>query len=129
MAHVLALLMAAVSFLMNRQMLKHIGPEVILTYGPLLEEVVKSLPAYYLGVNLMAVHFTFGMIEGLWDWVSNSRQCLWATIGSIVGHSLFGFLTTLGLYLTGSIWPGLASGLAAHWVWNVMVIRALSHRE
>jgi hypothetical protein len=122
MAYVLALLMAVVSFLLNRQLLQRIGSDVVLTYGPALEETVKSLPAYYLGADILVVHVTFGVIEGCWDWVHDRR--LWATIGSIVGHGAFGLLTILGLYLTNSIWPGLAAGLAAHLAWNVMIIRA-----
>jgi hypothetical protein len=124
MAYVLALLMAAVSFLLNRQLLKRIGSDVVVSYGPALEEMVKSLPAYYLGADILAVHITFGVIEGCWDWANDGRGRLWAAIGSILGHGVFGLLTILGLYLTNSIWPGLAIGLAAHLAWNIIIIRA-----
>jgi len=46
MAYVLAVLMAALSFLLNRAALKYAGAMAVVTWGPALEEAAKTVAAF-----------------------------------------------------------------------------------
>jgi hypothetical protein len=123
MAYFIACLMAVLSFLLNRLLLRYIGIGVVISYSPVLEEAAKTLLAHYLGADILVTHITFGIVEAAYDWWQNEQSGTRAAWLSIGGHSLFGLLTVGGLYLTGSIWLGLAGGVLAHIIWNVTMIR------
>ncbi|HMM22213.1 MAG TPA: hypothetical protein PKA10_15950 [Selenomonadales bacterium] len=123
MAYVIALLMAALSFLLNRAALRYIGVTAVITYGPVLEELAKTVLAFYLGADILLTHVTFGVIEGVYDWATASNRRLAAAALSILGHSLFGALTTATLAFSGSVLAAVIVGSLVHLVWNVTVIR------
>lgn len=123
MGYLIGCLVAALSFLLNRTLVRRIGPAAIISYGPLLEESTKTLPAFLLGADILAVHITFGLAEAAYDWYQNARSGSKAALFSVAGHSLFGSATVFILALSGSIWLALAAGVVAHLVWNVSVIR------
>lgn len=122
MAYIIACLMASLSFLLNRLLLKYIGNVTVVSISPVIEETAKTLLAYYLDADILLTHVTFGVLEGIYDWYGG-RYGGKAALFSIVGHSLFGLLTVGGLYFTGSIWLSLCMGVAVHLTWNVTVIR------
>ncbi|QJW47461.1 hypothetical protein HA075_17775 [bacterium BFN5] len=123
MGYVIGCLVAALSFLLNRMLIKQIGLQTMITASPALEEGTKTLLAFFLGADVLAAHVTFGVVEACYDWYQNGRSGLKAALFSIGGHSLFGAVTILLLAVSDSIWLALATGILAHVIWNVTVIR------
>ncbi|VBB06373.1 Hypothetical protein LUCI_1604 [Lucifera butyrica] len=126
MAYIIACLMASLSFLINKVLLRYLGMSVIISLSPAVEEGAKTLLAYYLGADVLATHILFGLLEAGYDWIQNRHGGLPAALLSIGGHTLFGLLTVEAAVLTGSIWLGMAVALIAHLAWNVTVIRISS---
>lgn len=127
MDYIIALLMAGLSFLLNRLFLRYLGSVSIISTGPVVEEAAKTLFAYYLGANLIMVHTIFGVIEAGYDWKQRStRGAVAASLLSIAGHSLFGAGSAGVLILTDSLWLGLAAGIALHLAYNVAIVRLFS---
>jgi hypothetical protein len=114
--------MASGSFLLNRILLKHLGPCVIISYGPIVEEIAKTLLAYWLGADIILTHISFGVLEGVYDWLESRQGGFKPAVMSIVGHTLFGIVTLVALTVSASIWIGLASGVLFHIVYNVIVV-------
>lgn len=123
MAYVLAVLMAALSFLLNRATLKYVGVQAVITWGPALEETAKTLPAFYLGADVLLTHVLFGVIEGGYDWRTSPRHGPAAALLSVAGHGLFGAVTMGVIHLTGSLVLALGAGTATHIAWNAALIR------
>lgn len=124
MAYVIACLMSGVSFLLNRTLLKYFGNITVISLSPAVEEMSKTLFAFYLNADIAATHITFGFLEAVYDWYNGSKKGNGkAAALSIAGHSLFGVFTLVALKLTGSIWPALGAGLVSHLAWNVVIIR------
>lgn len=128
MGYVLGCLMAGLSFLCNKLLLRLTGVQTVLYYSPVVEEAVKTLPAYYLGADILAVHSVFGFLEGLYDFSTSKERRTVSLLLSVVGHSLFGLITVLGRYFTGQIWLGLVGGVFTHIIWNITAIRLLSKK-
>jgi drug/metabolite transporter (DMT)-like permease len=128
---VLAVVLAGVSFVINRLLLCIIGSQAIISYGPVMEEVIKTLPGYYLGVNIIGIHVVFGMLEGLYDWYqcTGKWKAMLAAFFSVFGHSLFAVVTVEIFHLLGNIWLALAGGILAHLLWNAGMIRVNDRRR
>lgn len=127
MAYVIACLMASLSFLLNRVLLKQLGNITIITLSPLVEESAKTLLAFYLGADILVTHIVFGVLEAVYDW-QNTRYKLQAGLLSIIGHGLFGGITVGILALCGNIWLGLAGGTGLHLLWNFIIVQAVLRR-
>lgn len=125
MGYVLGCLMAGVVFLFNKLLLKLIGIKTLFFYSPVAEEVFKTLPAYYLGADLLLTHNVFGLIEGIYDAVTSENSKFVPMLLSVLGHSFFGSVTVLGRYFTGEIWLGLIGGVFVHVIWNITAIRLM----
>lgn len=125
MAYVIGCLMAGLSFLLNKALLKYVGLKAVISYSPVVEEITKSLCSYYLAADILVTHVVFGVLEAGYDWynVPNRQRGVYAAIVSIVGHSLFGVITLIGLYMSGSIWVAIAGASCVHVVWNITLIR------
>lgn len=123
MAYVIACLMAGLSFLFNRALLKYIGTVTVISMSPVIEELLKTLPAYYLSADIFATHATFGLLEAVYDWRTGRKEGGKAAVLSITGHSLFGAFTLMTLKLTGDIRLATGAGVAAHLAWNTLIIR------
>ncbi|MPN37044.1 hypothetical protein SDC9_184560 [bioreactor metagenome] len=95
--------------------------------SPVVEEGAKTLLSFYLGADIIATHFAFGVLEAVYDW-QDAEFKIKAAVCSIIGHSLFGLLTGGILYLSASVWLGLAGGVVAHLAWNFTVIQVSSRR-
>lgn len=129
MAYIIAVLMAGLSFVLNRFLLRHLGKVTIISAGPVVEESAKTLFAYYLGADIFTVHMAFGVIEAGYDWYWRSNNELAAPILSIIGHSLFGAITASIIFLVGSLWLGLAAGIIIHLSYNLAVVRLLADKN
>lgn len=123
MAYVIACLMAALSFLLNRLALRYIGLDVVITCSPVLEELAKTLLAYYLGADILLTHVVFGGLEAVYDWHTSESHGAAAAMLSIVGHAFFGLVTVGVLSLTASLPAAQGAGIVVHLAWNVTIIR------
>ncbi|MDR3589693.1 MAG: hypothetical protein P4N41_08550 [Negativicutes bacterium] len=123
MAYILAGLMAALSFLLNRVALRYVGLKAVITCGPVLEEAVKSWPAFYLGADILLTHAGFGAIEAVYDWYTSQKHGSAAAALSIFGHGLFGLVTVGTLSLTNQFPLALGAAIVTHLAWNVVMIR------
>jgi hypothetical protein len=125
MAYVIGCLMAGLSFLLNKLLLKCIGIKVIVTYSPILEEVTKTLCPYYFGADILVTHMIFGILEAAYDWFRSrsGRRGTIAALLSMIGHSLFGVVTISIFSLSGSVFVGVFVGICTHLIWNVAFIR------
>ncbi|EIW19526.1 MULTISPECIES: hypothetical protein [Pelosinus] len=130
MAYVIGCLMAALSFLLNKILLKYVGMKAVISYSPVVEEVTKSLCSYYLAADIIVTHVVFGMLEAGYDWynTADGQRGKWAALFSIIGHSLFGCLTFLALYISSSIWIAILVASCVHVMWNVTLIRLSSQK-
>lgn len=128
-AYLIGMLTASFSFLANRALLKYIGPEVIITYSPMLEEASKTLLSFFLAADIIAAHLTFGLLEAIYDWHNSPQNRFLAAAASLLGHGAFGMVTIVLLFLSGSIWVGLAGGTIAHLFWNRTVISCSENRS
>jgi len=128
MAYVIGCLMAGLSFLLNKLLLKYIGIKVVISYSPVVEELTKTLCSYYLAADILVTHIIFGVLEAGYDWLNrqNERRGTVAAVLSIVGHTLFGGITIFVFNLSSSIFIGMIVGIGVHLVWNVTLIR-MSH--
>jgi len=125
MAYMIGCLMAGLSFLLNRLLLKYIGIKVVISYSPVVEELTKTLCSYYLAADILVTHFTFGVLEAGYDWFNrqNRQRGTVAALLSIVGHTLFGGITVFVFNLSNSIFIGIGVGISVHLIWNVILIR------
>jgi len=125
MAYVIGCLMAGLSFLLNRFLLKYIGIKVVISYSPVVEELTKTLCSYYLAADILVTHIIFGVLEAGYDWFNRQNgQCgTIAAVLSILGHTLFGGITVFIFNLSNSIYIGMIVGIGVHLVWNVTLIR------
>lgn len=123
MAYIIACLMAAFSFLANKALLRYIGPQVISSWGPIIEEGAKTLLAWYLNADILVTHIVFGVLEGAYDWLTGGRYRTQAALMSVACHMVFGAITVTGLRVAGSIWIAVGGAVIAHAIWNQAVMR------
>lgn len=120
MAYVLAVLTSTLAFVLNKFLLARIGPLVVVTWGPVMEEAVKTLPAYSLGADVLLTHVLFGLIEAGYDALT-ARHGWLAAVASLAGHSVFGAITVLLTAGVGVV-AGLAAAMLAHLAWNRVAV-------
>ena len=118
MAYVAACLIAPLCFLVNKGLLKYLGPRVVYTWGPAVEETAKTLLPWLVGGDILVTHMTFGLLEGVYDCFTANVHPGRAAVGSLAGHTLFGFITSALLWQTGLLVPALAAAIAIHMLWN-----------
>ncbi|MEG6586196.1 hypothetical protein [Dendrosporobacter sp. 1207_IL3150] len=126
MGYVIGCLVASLSFLLNRILIRRVGIQTVISYSPILEEVTKTTLAFYLGADILAAHITFGFVEAGYDYYHNRYNGLKAALFSIAGHSLFGAMTIFILAISSSFLLALAAGIISHLIWNVTVVRIYS---
>lgn len=129
MAYVIAGLMAGLSFLLNKTLLKLVGIKTVITYSPVIEESAKTLPAFYLGADVLATHILFGLIEAVYDAMAGGENRYRAAGCSLAGHALFGALTVTFLFLSQNVWLALLGGMTAHLLWNVAMLRRAQQKR
>ncbi|MHB1420242.1 MAG: hypothetical protein ACYCX4_11775 [Bacillota bacterium] len=129
MIFLIAGLMAALgSWMINRNLINWEGNKVIISLIPLVEEVFKTVTAVSLGTSILLTHLVFGAAEGLYD-LRMRGGGVPAALVSLVGHTLFGYLTTIGSNLMGNLPGGLLLGTGAHLFWNMMVYKLSARNE
>ncbi|SMB89468.1 hypothetical protein SAMN00808754_0159 [Thermanaeromonas toyohensis ToBE] len=87
-------------------------------WGPLWEEGLKTGLALAWGGSLFFAHFTFGLIEGAWEWSWGRKGAAWAAIG---GHTLFGLAAVLAWWASNSPFWAWGAGALLHIGWNLFL--------
>lgn len=116
------------AFFANRIALKVFGSPVMVVLAPLVEEVAKTASALLWQTGLLETHLFFGVVEACYDIWGGGKRVV-APLLSLGGHGFFGYITYLGLSLTGSFLWGLAAGVLLHSVWNGVVIKIVEGRQ
>jgi hypothetical protein len=112
------------AYLVNKGMLKILRENAVLLSAPVVEELLKTIPAYFLNRPVFHVHLLFGLGEGMYDFFTGKRESgKWAALVSVLSHSLFGALTLLILTYTGQVLLALAGAILAHCIWNYTIMR------
>lgn len=122
LALIIACLAAGLSFILNKALLKLVGLQSIITISPVVEELSKTMFAYFLAADILVTHLTFGVIEASYDWMKSRGKGVTAAILSIIGHGLFGAVT-LFTAQQAEIYMGLAAGIIMHLIWNAVMLR------
>jgi len=92
---------------------------------PVAEEILKTLIAIIFGASIFYAHFSFGVIEAIWDMKVNTKGFRPA-IFSLLTHSIFGFITIYIFWLTGFLIFGIIISIITHIIWNSYIIRRSS---
>jgi len=122
----LALEALFLSWLINKFLLERIGEYAIYLGAPVIEEFLKSIPAYLLDRPILPVHFWFGIGEALYDICTGRGDRVsgrFAALASIISHSLFGGAAYLLMEWTASIAAALIVSVILHMGWNYGVMR------
>lgn len=117
---------ALISYIFNKLVLKKIGNIGIIIVVPFIEESSKTIFAIILKTGIIAVHFVFGIIEGIYDIINSSKSIgKWAALVSLISHGVFGaatyFITKAGI----SVYWGIAFAWLLHSGWNWYITKYL----
>ncbi|KUK81330.1 MAG: putative membrane protein [Pelotomaculum thermopropionicum] len=122
----LGLAAAALAWQLNKTAVFWV-PRGRVVLAPLAEESAKTLPAVILGADIFLTHLFFGVVEGIWEFISVSRGGIYAALAAVGGHSIFGALTFLVFMQAGTA-PALVAGYLAHAAWNGAVLKFFAPR-
>lgn len=117
-----SLLAAVLALLFNPYFVKLWGDRAIAVIVPIAEELLKTLIAVILSASIFYTHFSFGVIEAIWDMRVNTKG-FQAAIFSLLTHSLFGFITLYTYNLTGFLLWGIILSIIIHIIWNSYILR------
>jgi hypothetical protein len=113
------LLVATMSFFINKYLVAKLGNWAIIYLIPLCEELLKTGAYYFIGGNLVIIHLIFGIVEAKFD-ILNSKG---AAALAIVTHSVFGGLTFYCLILTKNLVLAILITILIHLFWNYLMGR------
>jgi hypothetical protein len=126
-AFMLAGFMAALfSFFINKLALKSYGKMAVVALVPLLEEVIKSMTAFFTEAPLLLTHGVFGLVEAVHDVYGHKGQSFLPFFLSLGGHLVFGAITRFIYVSTGVLGYGILVAAAVHGIWNLSIITILS---
>lgn len=119
------ILAALIAYSFNRLVFKLEGKKSIVFLVPFIEEVSKSIMAYFIRANLIGVHIIFGIIEAIYDFIhtNSERAAPIAAIISIISHSIFGLMTYYLYLWTGCLLLSIVVIAVIHSLWNYFVTR------
>lgn len=121
-------LSAVVSWVFNKATLSISDTKAIIYLVPFTEEVTKSSLAIIIGAPLVLSHLFFGMIEAVFDQFNNKNGFL-AGMVSILGHTLFGYITYIVFVYKESYLFGIFAGYLLHMLWNLFVMEIIVARK
>lgn len=113
---------ALLAYSANKWLVPRFSRYGVVLLGPAVEEAAKTLLALSLGAWLPGVHLGFGLIEGVWEWLSG-RGGRRAALVAVLTHGALGGLTWYVLGRTGSVWPAVCAAWLVHAAWNALVLR------
>lgn len=119
---VAGVLAAAIAYILNRIVIARAGNKGIVSLIPIVEEVLKSLGAVYLGGSLVTTHFVFGAVEACYEiFGAQSFKEILGGFSSLATHGAMGLVTFGVLVLTDSLWLGIGAASVLHSLWNRMI--------
>jgi hypothetical protein len=121
-------LAAGIAYLINRQVVRQLGPGAIGSVIPVVEEVLKTGLAIILGASILGAHLIFGVIEGAYDLITGGEHRAWAGVISVVSHFIFG-LVTLTVSTNLGVLPAVAISITIHAGWNIIIIKLAGNRQ
>ncbi|NMA01114.1 MAG: hypothetical protein GX923_00940 [Clostridia bacterium] len=107
---------------LNCLLVKRWGDRAVSVLVPVVEEVLKTLLAFSFNSLIILSHFTFGIIEAIWDIKTCERGLKPGLIG-IITHIGFGLITILVWELTGFLSLAILASILAHITWNSIIIK------
>ncbi|KJS85668.1 MAG: hypothetical protein JM58_07995 [Peptococcaceae bacterium BICA1-8] len=119
------LLAAFVAWIFNRYVVNRWGDLAVAYIVPIAEEILKTFIAIILGASIFYAHFSFGVIEAIWDMKANTKGFRPAIL-SLLTHSFFGLITIYTFQLTGLLILGIIISTTTHIIWNSYIIRRSS---
>jgi hypothetical protein len=115
-------LAALAAWFVNRWMVDRWGDPAVAVTVPILEEILKTSAAILLGTSIYYAHFSFGLVEAIWDMKANNNGFRPAVF-SLVTHSIFGLITIIVYRLSGFLTLGITFSIIVHILWNSYIIR------
>jgi len=123
MTEILAGLIAAfAAWIFNRYAVNSWGDLAIAYIVPVAEEIFKTFIAIIFGASIFYTHFSFGVIEAVWDMKVNIKGFRPAVF-DLLTHSIFGLITIYSFRFTGSLIFGILFSTITHIAWNSYIIR------
>lgn len=120
----IAIIALALSYVINRVMLKLLRENAVIFGAPVFEELLKTIPAYFTNRSVFHVHLLFGIGEALYDLFSSNKESgKWVALISVISHSLFGAIAYWVLLKTNMILLAVASAILVHFAWNFTIMR------
>ncbi len=93
---------------------------------PLLEEIIKTTIALAIKGGIIGSHLVFGLIEGLYDIFTSSKEIgKEAAMASIISHSFFGIVTQVTYVKTQKLIMGIMIAWIFHSTWNWYIVKKL----
>ncbi|MGI6113709.1 MAG: hypothetical protein ACOYEJ_06260 [Mahellales bacterium] len=117
---------AALCYFINKAAIKAAGNNAIVCIVPFIEEGLKTFVTLGLGGIVLLTHISFGIIEGIYDYFNSDKKInLTASVISVVSHSIFGAITTLGFVLFKNWHVGMIAASLSHVLWNWAVLKKM----
>lgn len=115
-------LAAAAAYFLNRIIITEAGNKGIVSLIPIVEEVLKSLAAVYLGGALVTAHLIFGAIEACYEILgAKGLKGVMGGFSSLAAHGALGLITSGVFLLTNSLWLGIGAASVLHSLWNRLI--------
>ncbi len=112
----------------NRAAVRGWGRPAIVLMVPLIEEGLKTGLGLAAGASLLGAHLLFGVFEAIYDGAIDPRRQVSLALSSILGHLLFGGITVLSLWLSGSPYLSIGAAVLAHCGWNALFTAPLGSK-
>jgi len=120
------ILSAIFSYILNKVMLSKLGERALIALIPFIEEMAKTTTAIIFKSSIVGVHITFGVIEGIYDYIFSSKKIgKWAALASLISHSFFGGITYVVFERANSIILGILVSWILHSAWNWFIMEKL----
>lgn len=116
---------AAAAYIFNRIIIAKAGNKGIVSLIPIVEELLKSLTAVYLGASIISVHSVFGAIESGYEIKgAKSIKGVLGGITSFAMHGLLGLVTAAVWTWTNNLFLGIGASAMLHSLWNRLITKA-----
>jgi len=101
------------------------GNNAIFIVVPAIEEISKTLGAFFLGANILFTHMVFGAIEALYDGINSSKKiAMAASMASIATHTALGIISYYAFELTGNIGIAIVVSTLLHFTYNYFIVKS-----
>lgn len=116
------LIAAGGAAVINRYLIAIIGSGMIIYLVPIVEEISKSLLAYFWQVKLPLVHVVFGTVEAIYDFYFGEGRGVLAGDFGLLSHAIFGYITEVFFWQFNSILLGILVAIVLHILWNYIIL-------